>query len=40
MALDKLVDFMVGEDEYWQRVVATAKLWEAKQKQVATARKQ
>lgn len=40
MALDKLVDFLASEDEYWQQVVATADLWEKKKKRVAAAKEQ
>jgi hypothetical protein len=39
MALDQLVDFLAGEDKYWERIVATTQLWDAKQKQVKDAKK-
>jgi hypothetical protein len=38
MTLDQLVDFLAGEDKYWKRVVATTRLWDAKQKQVKNAK--
>jgi hypothetical protein len=38
MALDKLVDFLAGEDNYWQEVIETPHLWGAKKKQVEAAK--
>lgn len=38
MALDKLVDFLAGEDEYWQRITLTPHLWDAKKKKVTAAK--
>jgi hypothetical protein len=38
MALDKLVDFLAGEDNYWQEVMETPHLWGAKKKQVEAAK--
>jgi len=38
MALDKLVDFLTREDNYWQEVIETLHLWGAKKKQVEAAK--
>jgi hypothetical protein len=38
MALNKLVDFLAGEDNYWQEVIETPHLWGAKKKQIEVAK--
>jgi hypothetical protein len=37
LALDKMVDFLAGEDNYWQRLLKDPHLWDAKEKEAAFA---
>jgi hypothetical protein len=38
LALDKMVDFLAGEDEYWRRVVNDPRLWRERTKNNAAAK--
>jgi hypothetical protein len=38
LALDKMVDFLAGEDQYWQKMLHDRHLWDAKEKETASAR--
>jgi hypothetical protein len=35
LTLDKMVDFLVDEDNYWQRLLKDPHLWGAKEKKAA-----